>query len=469
VSIDKNNDVWVSGSTIKSFDKIKGGKFDTLLSGTIIRSEPAAAGGYGGYGGLMDTNGVIWSARPLLRWDTALSLTGGNGDPDTSGPNIGPPKAGFNWTGQGNFDSYGLCIDRDGNVWNTAWSNLIHKYKSNGEYINKYDHGFNGAQGCVVDQKGDVWVAHSLSGSTVGHLNNAGTRIGIVTVGSGPTGVAVDALGKVWSANYNGNSLSRIDPGLGAAGEVDKTVELGSGCTPYNYGDMTGSTNIAPPKSGSWIVVHDSGVAKTDWGRIEWTAKLLSDSKLTVYVSGDGLEWGDPVTNGQELLSQTGQTLHVRVLFERASTGESPVLYDLSLINNEPPDCSKAVASPSEIWPPNHKFRSVLVNGVTDPDDDKVTIKVTSIFQDEPVNTQGDGNTCADGKITATGGAEVRAERTGTKQVPGDGRVYHIEFTADDGKGGKCDGEVIVCVPHDQGNKPQCVDGGKLNDSTKCP
>ncbi len=26
--------------------------------------------GYGGYGSLEDKNGVIWSAEPLLRWDT---------------------------------------------------------------------------------------------------------------------------------------------------------------------------------------------------------------------------------------------------------------------------------------------------------------------------------------------------------------------------------------------------------------
>jgi hypothetical protein len=107
---------------------------------------------------------------------------------------------------------------------------------------------------------------------------------------------------------------------------------------------------------------------------------------------------------------------------------------------------------------------------VTDPDGDKVTIKVTSIFQDDPVKTQGDGKTCADAKITATGRAQVRAESSGTNTtVPGDGRVYHIKFTADDGKGGKCDGEVKVCVPYDQGKKRKCLDGKKLYDSMVCP
>ena len=54
----------------------------------------------------------------------------------------------------------------------------------------------------------------------------------------------------------------------------------------------------------------------------------------------------------------------------------------------------------------------------------------------------------------------MRAERTGTPGVPGNGRVYAIHFTADDGKGGTCSGIVNVCVPHDQGH-PICVDDGQ--------
>ena len=35
--------------------------------------------GFGGYGGLIDQNGVIWSSNPMLRWDTSKPLTGANG------------------------------------------------------------------------------------------------------------------------------------------------------------------------------------------------------------------------------------------------------------------------------------------------------------------------------------------------------------------------------------------------------
>ena len=134
---------------------------------------------------------------------------------------------------------------------------------------------------------------------------------------------------------------------------------------------------------------------------------------------------------------------------------------------NQPPDCSAAAPDPATLWPPNHKLASIQITGVTDPDPaDEVTITIASIFQDEPVDTIGDGDTEVDGAGVGTGTAQVRAERTGSKQVPGDGRVYHIGFVASDGAGATCSGTVTVCVPHDQGQGSACVDGGPLHDST---
>jgi hypothetical protein len=131
---------------------------------------------------------------------------------------------------------------------------------------------------------------------------------------------------------------------------------------------------------------------------------------------------------------------------------------------NMPPDCSNAAPSIDTIWPPNHKFVAVNVLGVTDPDGDPVSITIDSIYQDEPVDTLGDGSFTPDGQGVGTDTAEVRAERAGTKKVPGNGRVYHIRFTANDGNGGSCTGEVLVGVPHDVKDIP--VDDGALYDST---
>jgi len=130
---------------------------------------------------------------------------------------------------------------------------------------------------------------------------------------------------------------------------------------------------------------------------------------------------------------------------------------------NLPPDCGAAGAEPDELWPPSHGFKDITIAGVTDPDGDPVASVITSIFQDEAVDARGSGNTSPDGTGVGTSTAQVRAERTGT----GDGRVYHIGFNADDGRGGQCTGEVTVCVPHDQRPNHFCVDQGPLYDSTQ--
>lgn len=281
---------------------------------------------------------MIWSANNLLRWDTSLPLTGPNGDP--SGPSIGPSTT--NWSGQSG-DSYSLCLDPvTGDVWNTALSgNAIKKYAPNGTFLGTFQHGFNSAQGCVVDSDGDVWVAHSLSNgaTTVGHLNSTGAFLGNVALlgGNGPTGVAVDGNGKVWSANINSNSLSRIDPSLnGGVGGVDLTVDLGAGAGPYNYGDMTGSTLIAPPNFGSWTVVFDSGFAGKEWGGLTWSEAIPSDSTVTVEAasSTDGSTFSGfvAVSKGVALSIPDGQYLKVRVSFQRATTLETPILYDLTIL-----------------------------------------------------------------------------------------------------------------------------------------
>ena len=62
--------------------------------------------------------------------------------------------------------------------------------------------------------------------------------------------------------------------------------------------------------------------------------------------------------------------------------------------------------------------------------------------------------------------AQVRAERSGNKRVPGDGRMYYINFTGTDAEGGKCTGQVKVGVPHDQGNGNTIVEGGPIYKST---
>lgn len=129
-------------------------------------------------------------------------------------------------------------------------------------------------------------------------------------------------------------------------------------------------------------------------------------------------------------------------------------------ITNVAPNCDATASGPS-MWPPNHKLRSFTVGGATDPDGDPVSISITGVTQDEPVNGVADGNTAPDAFITGSDTVDLRAERAGT----GDGRVYTIWYTASDGNGGSCSGSATVGVPHDQGNGSTPIDSGQLYNS----
>ena len=129
---------------------------------------------------------------------------------------------------------------------------------------------------------------------------------------------------------------------------------------------------------------------------------------------------------------------------------------------NLAPVCRDAFGSPDSLWPPNHKFVPVGIDGVSDPDGDPIAITVTAVAQDEPVEAEGDGSTCGDADGLGTDVALLRSERSG----PGDGRVYHVAFRAEDPAGAFCSGEVEVCVRHDNGHGGSCGDQGPLFDST---
>jgi hypothetical protein len=134
---------------------------------------------------------------------------------------------------------------------------------------------------------------------------------------------------------------------------------------------------------------------------------------------------------------------------------------------NSPPDCTTATPSMVEIpADPAHGLVNVSVNGVTDPDGDTVAINITSIQQDEALNS---ASTFAfDGAGVGTSNACVRAERLqGRPTNPGNGRVYTIGFTGNDGHGASCSGTVMVGVPFNNTTMPVAILGPGPNiDST---
>jgi streptogramin lyase len=202
MTIDPNNNLWIG-----SFNS--GGLFIRVNGTTGAIETPVKDNPCGGYGGAIDGNGVIWSSSgtgPLLRWDPAA------------------PDSATNPVCHNEVPTYGVALDSNGFIWTTDFGATVRKTSPDGNTtVGPFPHGAQQAQGLAAAPNGDIWVSSSLncsSNCTVGHLKNDGTLVGSVPnpTGSGSTGVAVDANGKIWTANRASNTATRIDPDAGPLG-----------------------------------------------------------------------------------------------------------------------------------------------------------------------------------------------------------------------------------------------------------
>lgn len=194
----------------------------------------------------------------------------------------------------------------------------------------------------VTPTDNHVWVANSASG-TVTRLDNDGNIIKVIDTGQEPTGVAIDAAGKVWATNMGSNNAVRIDPSSGpdGLGAVDLTVDLGADAWPYNYSDMTGAVVVGSTSpQGFWTLIQDSGTPGFEWGRILWNTEpegneppgtaIVVEARAADTEAGLGGQAFQSVLNG-DLFSMFGQFIEVRVTLKASPDGVSPVLSDIRI------------------------------------------------------------------------------------------------------------------------------------------
>ena len=225
--------------------------------------------------------------------------------------------------------------------------------------------------------------------------------------------------------------------------------------------------NVAPtPDAGPDQTVNRNDMVSLGGTWSDPAGSLDNDYTWTWDLDGDGVpDSSGSAADGATLTAPTSfaqagsYTLTLTVTDQDGDTGSDTLEVE---VLNQAPVCADAMPSSDSIWPANHQFVSIDVLGVTDPEGDPITITIDSIFQDEAVDAPGSGFTSPDGQGMGTATAEVRAERVGG----GNGRVYHIGFTASDGNGGLCSGVVLVGVPFDPSLGP-AVDDGALYDSTQ--
>jgi hypothetical protein len=309
----------------------------------------------------------------------------------------------------------------------------------------------------------------------------SGTISGYVTQGGTGIGVPVEIL------TVDGNVMTVVQAGKDGFYEIKdlppgtyivRPVVKGKGVKPGRvslYCTDQASADFSIPKTNEPPAAGDDSASGNEDTSISGTTRTNDsdpdgDNLTSTLVSG--------VTNGTLVFNDDGTFVYTppanyngtdsftyKVSDGSLSGNVATVTLTVMPVNDEPV-CS-GLPTINEIWPPNHKYVSVGIFGLTDIDGDAVSVAVSGIFQDEPTNTEGDGNTPVDAAGLGSTAAQVRAERAGTPKVPGNGRVYHIFYTGSDSNGGSCSGEVKVGVPHDQGNKRTLVDDGiKYNSVT---
>lgn len=106
------------------------------------------------------------------------------------------------------------------------------------------------------------------------------------------------------------------------------------------------------------------------------------------------------------------------------------------------PTVTALTATPSVLFPPNHKMVPVSVSASTSGGCGVVSCKVISVSSNEPIDD--DGDFVLTGDLTLN----LREERLGT----GTGRVYTIAVQCTDSFGNSTAQNTTVTVPHDQGN-----------------
>jgi len=200
------------------------------------------------------------------------------------------------------------------------------------------------------------------------------------------------------------------------------------------------------------------------------TVECTGDSQAEVHLDGSAstdpnndialYEWFENLAAGAQVPLGTGEVLDVtlglgthtimlRVTDASAKTSTDEVV--VQVVDTKPPIVDLH-ASPSTLWPPNHKLVDVHATVRVD-ECGPYTVTLLSVTSNEPDNGTGDGDTVGDIQGADLGTADdafqLRAERAGG----GTGRVYTIVYKVVEAVGLETIATTYVKVPHDQGGK----------------
>jgi hypothetical protein len=310
IAADAAGNVWAGTYSTKMYYYLAG---DT---GQILRTIDVSSVNHTAYGAVIDAQGILWSSsldkNHVLRLDPS--------DDSFAAIYIG-------------HQVYGLGLDQQNHLFIAGWTSvkLSRVNVLTGQKEWTVD-GVNESRGVAITDDGDVWTANSAPG-TVTRWTQNGVIKAHIPVGNTPTGVSVDAAGKVWVVNNGDEYIHRINP---ATDSIELSKRL-VGATHYGYSDMTGivARNVAT-RIGIWSLIHSAGLPDAAWEQVLWNAVVPEGTSLKVRVrsSNNKVSWSnwEEAANGEKLAATPrGKFLQVQVTMQILSGDASPILYDLTV------------------------------------------------------------------------------------------------------------------------------------------
>ena len=214
VAIDNQDSAWITNEETHHGVNGDDGSLSKFSSTGQLLSGPGFYSGsvYYPYAVAADPNGELWVAD-YGHSQTTLMANNGNGIATFSSSSLPFPVA--------------VAVDGSHNAWFAAQQSVSMVTPTGA--ITQFACCREPA-GLAIDAHGSVWVA-DYSASKVEQLSSTGATLQTVTGGglTNPNGIAIDGAGAAWAVNYRGNSLSAFSAASGGTHSTPLSPAAGLG------------------------------------------------------------------------------------------------------------------------------------------------------------------------------------------------------------------------------------------------
>jgi hypothetical protein len=273
-------------------------------------------------------------------------------------------------------------------------------------------------------------------------LFGAGDSRGLAIVGHFDDGILRDVTSPTAGTTY-----ASADPGIATVSDSGLLTAVAPGETVVvveNAGvSTTVSVTVLANRSPLAVAGPDLAV---ECSSPAGTAVALNGA-VSADPDGDPLTfaWSGPfgsTTGATPTVTLPSGASTIQLTVDDGRGGSSSDTLAVTVSDTTAPVPGSATASPSSLWPPNHKMVAVTVQtNARDACSVAPSCAIQSVTANEPI----DGGAV---EITGPLALKLRSERLGG----GSGRIYTLNIACRDGAGNTATTTATVTVPHDQGH-----------------